>query len=411
MWRILLGIGLVVAGCNSSSASSPGAAGAGGEPDGRGDSGEAGASDSDGEAGAASGSGDGGTAGSSGPAGEAGSAGESSSTGGTASNAPPLPAGTLLYVHHETEDSDVLVAVDLESGEQRVVTDLTGDGSSGWRIDSYSLSPDRRRIALSSLYGPTKADTATGLATNAIWTLDTEGADFRRLTPTFPKDAQGRQGFQYDVGDPEWTADGAHVVYDFGSYWWEGTTLKGGSFPWLVAADGKSLPSSLEVQPICSVLYPSRNPATGDFLFIHSVCVPGQGDGSGIYLYSAQGEADPTQLVSSTRVSGGVDVFLTKPSWFSDGSGFLFVGGVEDTDWRPSLLAYDAQTGDISLIVPAPEGSGVRGVAVSPDSSKIVYCTYDTESDAQDLHLIDLSPATPTTVALTDDGNSCDPAF
>ncbi len=412
MWRIALSVGLVVVGCSSSGSKGPsGAAGAGGESDGPSNSGGAGATDPNGAAGAEDSPGEGGTAGTSGPTGEAGSAAGSESTGGSISNAPPLPEGTLLYVHRETKDHDWLVAVDLESGDQALITDLTSDGSSGWRIDSYSLSPDRRRIALSSLYGPTRADTATGLATNAIWTLDTEGADFRRLTPTFPKDAQGRQGFQYDVGDPEWTADGAYIVYDFGSYWWEGTKLQGGSFPWVVAADGKSLPASLDTQAACSILYPSRNPVTGDFLFIHSVCVPGQGEGNGIFLYSAEGEGEPTQLIASTRVVGGVDVFLTKPSWFSDGSGFLFVGGTADTDWRPSLLAYDAQTGDISLIVPAPEGTGVRSVAVSPDSSKIVYCTYENDSEALDLHLIDLAPATPTDVALTDDGNSCDPSF
>ncbi|MEO6598554.1 MAG: hypothetical protein ABIQ16_01685 [Polyangiaceae bacterium] len=408
-----LGLGLVLVGCSSSSTSAPGSAGAAGVSGRPGDSAEAGApDDSKGEAGAPDDSkGEAGAAGGSAPVGEAGAAGDSGSNGGAFGAAPPLPEGTLLYVYEETKDNDLLVALDLESGEQRVVTDLTGDGSSGWDIDSYSLSPDRRRIALSSLYGPTNADTATGLATKAIWTLGTNGADFRRLTPTFPKDAQGRNGFQYDVGDPEWTADGSSVVYDFGSYWWEGTTLSGGSFPWIVAADGKSLPSSIPIDAPCSVLYPSRNPVTGDFLLIHSVCVPGQGEGNGLYLYSAEGEAEPAQLVASTHVVGGVDVSLTKPSWFSDGSGFLFVGGVGETDWSPSLLAYAADTGKVSLLVPAPEGTGIRSVAASPDSSKIVYCTYDKESGAKDLHLIDLAPASPTDVAITTDGKSCQPSF
>ncbi len=404
MWRLALGISLVVVGCSSSSGSSTGGAGAGagGDSERPDDTGDAGASDSGSQ---------GGTAGSLGGAGEANSGGDPGASGGSVSDAPPLPEGTLLYVHSEEGGRDVLLAADLESGEQRVVTDLTGDGSSGWSIDGYSLSPDRRRIALASLYAPTKADTATGLATNAIWTLDTLGEDFRRLTPTFPNEAAGRQNFQYDVGNPEWTADGSFVIFDFGTYWWEGTSLAGGSYPWAVAADGKSLPMSLDLQVACSVLYPSRNPVTGDFLLIHSVCVPGQSEGDGIFYYSAEGDTEPTQVIRSSHTDGNVDVFLTKPSWFSDGSGFLFVGGIADTDWRPSLLLYEAESGDISSIVPAPEGTGVRSVAVSPDSSKIVFCLYDTENESSDLHLIDLSAESPTVVALTDDGSSCDPVF
>jgi Tol biopolymer transport system component len=402
VWTLLLGLGLAGVACESNPAGSSRDDDKGGDTSSAGDSPE-----------------DSGTAGS-----NTGSAGDSSSVGGggTAGNeggagarpiggdASPLPTGTLLYIRHETKDQDLLVALDLNSGDEQVVTDLTGDGSTGWDIDSFSLSPDRRRVALSSLYGPTKADTATGLATRAIWTLGVDGTAFRRLTPTFPKDAQGRQGFQYDVGDPEWTADGERVVYDFGEYWWEGTNLRGGSFPWIVAASGKQLPTTFTTEANCSVLYPSRNPVTGDFLFIHSVCVPGQGEGDGLYLYPAAGGTSPQKLVDSGRAEGAIDVFLAKVSWLADGSGFLFIGGTSQTDWSPSLLAYDATSGDVSLIVPAPAGAGIWDVAISPDSTKIAYCVHEDEG-LENLHLIDLSDATPTDTPLTTDGKSCTPVF
>ncbi len=353
------------------------------------------------------------SAGSSGTSGSSGSSGEpsgSSGSSGAAGGGPELPAGTLLYVRAETSDKDILVARDLESGDERVVTDLTGDGSSGWNIWGYSLSPDRRRIAIASLYGPTKEDTATGLATRAIWTLATDGTDFRRLTPTFPNRSGGRNQYQIDVSDPMWTANGANVVFDFGEYWWEGTNLRGGTFPWIVSAAGGEPPSSVPTPTDCTVLRPARNPATGDMLFIHSVCIPGSGT-SGLYLYPEEGSTKPKQLLASSRATGGIDVFLATPSWIADGSGFLFVGSTAETDWTPSVLAYDTAKGTATTLVVPPSGRTVDAVAISPDGSKIVYCLRDPATKKEDLHLIDVSAAKPTDVAITNDGKSCDPSF
>jgi len=51
----------------------------------------------------------------------------------------------------------------------------------------------------------------------------------------------------------------------------------------------------------------------------------------------------------------------------------------------------------------------LRRVAVSPDTSKIVYCLQD--GGREDLHLIDLSLATPTDAQFTSDGKTCSPSF
>ena len=173
--------------------------------------------------------------------------GTSGTADGTAGDGPVLPEGTLLYQRFRRADNrrdDSLIARDLATGDERVVTDLTGDGSDGWDIWGYSLSPDRRRIALASLYGPTAEDNETGLATRRIWTLAIDGTDFRRLTPTFPNDSNGRSSYTHEIGNPEWSADGSFVVFSWGSYWYEGTTLKGGSFPWTVSTAGDAPPSS-----------------------------------------------------------------------------------------------------------------------------------------------------------------------
>lgn len=321
-----------------------------------------------------------------------------------------IPNGVLLYVYHHTPDEDWLMALDLETGDEAIITDLTDDGSDGWEIKGFSISPDRRRIALASLYNPTQADVATGLATRAIWTLAADGSDFRRLTPTFTNDSQGRTGFQYAVDSPEWTADGSHVVYNFGTYWWEGTNLEGGSFPWVVAADGNSLPTTFETDASCSVLRPVRNPITGEFLLIHSVCVPGQSQGPGFYLYPPNGGTDPTLLVASSRVEGGVDVSLERAAWLPDGSGFLFLGGIADTEWRTSLLLYNGTDNAIIPIVFAPPDGYIDAVTLNGDATKIVYCARDADGN-EDLRLLDLRPESPVDTAITTDGKSCDPSF
>ncbi len=363
------------------------------------------------------GSGGGSSSGSNGGNGSNGSndGGTSGAADGSAGAGPVLPEGTLLYQRVRRADNrryDSLIARDLATGDERVVTDLTGDGSDGWDIWGYSLSPDRRRIALASLYGPTAEDNETGLATRRIWTLATDGTDFRRLTPTFPNDSNGRSSYTQEIGDPEWSADGSFVVFSWGSYWYEGTTLKGGSFPWTVSTAGGALPSSFPTPTDCGqVIHPSRNPVTGDFLFVTQICIPGQGKGAGIYLYPATGSTTPTQIVGSAHVDGSIDVFSAKPAWFPDGSGFAFIGGLAETEWRPSLLAFDGQTGDVSLVAAAPEGYSVDSVTIAPDASKVVYCLRHGADNTLNLHLIDLTATPFTDTAITTDGASYAPSF
>lgn len=334
-----------------------------------------------------------------------------SDDGGSTSHGPALSAGTLLYIRARSSDSDVLVARTLATGEEHAITDLTGDGSSGWNISGYSLSPDRRRIALTSLYAPTSEDTATGLATRAVWTLDTDGTDFLRLTPTFPNDSGGRSNYSISVDGPVWTSDGAFVLYTVGTYWWEGTTLEGGATPWIVAASGSSYPTTWPTSFGCTVIHASRNPATGDMLLIHSVCVPSVGSGDGLYLYPADGGTSPTQLLAASRAADGIDVSLETPSWLADGSGFVFIGESSATDWRPAIFAYDMGSRAASLVFAPPADSVMGNAAIAPDASSIVYCLQNTTAGSRDLHLIDLSTSPPTDTALTHDGMSCSPSF
>jgi len=353
---------------------------------------------------------------SSGPAG-AGAPGNAGSPGlgdGGASNttsAGALPTTTFLYVQSLTPDIDRLISLDYLTGDTSVVTDLQGDGSDGWEIWGHAISPDRKRIVIASLYGPTKADNATGLATRRIWTMATDGSDFQRLTPVFDNDGAGRKNYSIEVQDPVFSGDGQGIIYDFGNWWYEGTTLTGGSAPWFVSTQG-GLPEFLPTGAGCILLVdPSVNPATGDVLLVHSSCP--KADDEGIYLHPINGD-DPIKLIDRGYGAGAVDPALEKASWLADGSGFIFVGNVDvqrgaSTELTASILVYDMETGKASVLMSPDADTDVRSAAVAPNGDGIVYCLA--HDDVYDLHVIDLTVDPPVDSAITDDGISCSPGF
>jgi len=288
---------------------------------------------------------------------------------------------------------------------------VRGDDSDGWEIWDHAISPDRKRIAIASLYGPTKADTDTGLATRRIWTLAADGGDFQRLTPVFENDGGGKSTYNIDVQGPVFTADGGGIIYDFGNWWYEGTKLQGGSLPWFVSTQG-DLPTFFPTVSSCSVINPSVNPATGDILFVHSVCVNAADEG--IFLYPSTGGSEPVKLIDKGFGAGAVEPRLEKASWLADGSGFIFVGTIEvtrdaDIDTANSLLAYDMATGDITTLLIPDVGTSVRNAAIAPNGDGIVYCLA--HDGVYDLRAIDLTMDPPVDAAITDDGISCSPGF
>ena len=263
---------------------------------------------------------------------------------------------------------------------------------------------------LASLYGPTKADNDTQLATRRLWSLGTDGTGFERLTPVFENTGAGRKNFQITVQDPAFTVDGSAIIYDYGEWWYEGTTLQGGSQPWAVSLAG-GLPEYLPTNAGCTVVDPSVNPVTGDVLLVHSVCVKSQDEG--IFLYPIDG-SEPTQLVARGYGAGQVDPSLTRASWVADGSGFIFIGAIDveragTTDRPPSVLLFNMTSQEVSSVVIPDADTYVRSATISADGLSLVYCLQ--QGDALDLRGIDFNQEPAVDAALTDDGMSCDPAF
>ena len=411
---LLLGsVAASMPGCNSrgsSGADEAGGANWAGPSGGNGD-GSGGDADSAGGTSASAGGAD-----SSGPAGagapgNAGSPGQGDAGASTTGTPDALPTTTFLYVQSVTPDSDRLISLDYLTGDTRVITDLKGDDSDGWEIWGHAISPDRTRIVTASLYGPTKADNATGLATRRIWTMATDGSDMQRLTPVFDNDGAGRKNYSISVQGPVFTNDGQGIIYEFGNWWYEGTSLEGGSFPWFVSTDG-TLPEPFPTILSCTVVDPSVNPVTGEVLLVHSVCVNSADEG--IFLYPSTGGTKPIQLVARGYGAGAVDPALQKASWLADGSGFIFVGNIDvqrgaDTDVTASILLFDMETGQASVLFSPDADTDVRSAAIAPNADGIVYCLA--HDNVLDLHAIDLTVDPPEDSVVTDDGISCSPGF
>ncbi|HEY5956880.1 MAG TPA: hypothetical protein VIV60_10020 [Polyangiaceae bacterium] len=329
-----------------------------------------------------------------------GSANGGSTVQGTEVVAKALPNTTFVFERRVGNGNDHLVAMDFVSLEQRVITTLAEPGSSveGYKLDGVTVSPDRTRIVIASLYGPTAADVATGLATNRLWSLDTSGSDFHRLTPVFPNTHAGQTGWRIDVRDPAYSADGSLIVFDYG----EGDFNGGYVAPWVTAADGSTLPSLIDTNLDCSVNGNAAfNPVTGDLLLAHVVCIgatPG-----GYYLYPRGGGA-PDYLVNEK----GVSMSSEPPAFSADGSIFVYSARTY-SDNIQSLYAYIMSERRVVPLVLGAVDRDIVNATFAPDNIHMVYCVK--EGDAYDLHLVDFGVDPPTDTALTNDGVSCDAVF
>lgn len=356
------------------------------------------------------------SSGSSGSSGSSsGSSGDpSGSSGGTpGANVAPIPATTLLYVARPSNDKHVLMSWDLEKDEKKVITDLTGDGSSGWDIAGYAISPDRTRIAIASLYDATKEDVATGFPGRRIHLVGADGNNFVRLTPVWENLGGGKKNWTVEVRDPMFTLDGKDVLFSYGQYWYEGTKLEGASSIWSVSAAGGKLPEPAWPLDGCSVTDASTDPKTGKVAVVQSVCIDSKN--TGIWLYSRDGSSAPERVVGGASV----DPDLEQVSWAKDGSGFVFVGQTErqvdgSSKRIRGVFAYDAASKQvIDIALPTGQDQSVRDATLAPDASAVVYCLVTSTQSGQtyDLHLVDVTANPMKDVALTNDGQSCNPRW
>jgi Tol biopolymer transport system component len=290
-------------------------------------------------------------------------------------------------------DQDHIVAMDYATRQERVIATLAQPNAAGWNVDGMAVSPDRTHVVFASLYGPTQQDSMTGMATNRIWRMNTDGSDMLRLTPVF---AGGEATTQIDVRNPSFSPDGQSVYYEYGEYtgsWYVA--------PWWVAADGSAVPSLVQSEPDCTInSNPTFNPVTGDLLLKHTVCLGGTHGG---YFLYPKGGGGPVHLVDDQ----GIDLSPTPPVFSADGGGFLFVA--RTSDQIQSLYLYVFDTQQIVTVVAGAAGVDVVDGALSSDVQHVVYCVK--QGGTTDLWMLDVTVDPPSNVPLTSDGASCDPVF
>ncbi|MCA9597950.1 MAG: hypothetical protein KC776_31780 [Myxococcales bacterium] len=340
--------------------------------------------------GGAAGFGAGGSGGGSGSSG-GGTGGVAGSGGGSTGTA--LSPTTFVFQRRIDDSRDHLLAMDYATGQERVISTLVQPNSDGWNIDGVAVSPDRTRIVIASGYGPTQEDVATGMVANRVWSMNTDGGDMLRLTPVFQG---GIDTQKVDVRNPAFTPDGQNVFYEYGEY-------NGGSWfvaPWWVAANGSAVPSLFQTSLGCSINgNVAFNPATGDLLMEHTVCIPGTK--GGYYLYPAAGGA-PVQLVDEAGAN------LERPVFSHDGSAFLFTARSASDGIQSAYLYFMAQQ-QIAPVIDGASGVDIVNGAIAPDDAHIVYCVQ--QGSSTDLHVLDLTVDPPADKVLTNDGASCDPVF
>ncbi len=332
---------------------------------------------------------------------EAGSSsgGATSSSGGAPGAPAALGATTFVFQRDVGDGHEHLMAMDYATGEARTVATLQDGSVQGWNLDGISVSPDRTRIAIATLYGPTAEDVATGLATNGIWTLDVEGGDFQRLTPPFENPRPGNNAWRIDVRDPVYTPDGAQVLYNHG----EGDGSGGYVAPWYVEAAGGSLPKPLDLakNASCSVNGNLVFSPNGDMLIEHNVCIGSEP--KGYFLYPKAGGA-PDHLVNTDGVSFSSET----PAYSPDGSVFVYSARLYDDNIQ-SLYAYVVADRRVVKLIPGAVGVDVMSAAFAPDNAHLVYCLRS--DTTENLYVADLAVDPPAITQLTNDGASCDPIF
>lgn len=307
--------------------------------------------------------------------------------------AEPLSATTFAYVRHVGNDHDELVAHDLATGAERTITDLR-EGETFSSVAGFSISPDRRSIAVATSYGAEAADLFA--VARRVFKLGVDGQNFVRLTPPFKNNGGGSASYFIDVRDPVFSKDGGTVHYTFG----ESNRGFGGTRTWSVSAAGGSLPTLIDSSFACSDIgQASVAPDDGTLMLDHSTCQ--NDDDEGLFAYPAGGA--PVKVLG---FGGGNSV--TPVGWAPDGSGFLVA--VSDVNSVGSLHLYDAATQVATPIVQGTRDVAfVRGAAMMADG-KIVYCVRN-GAGATDLHLIDTTVTPATDTPLTTDGKSCDPRY
>ena len=331
----------------------------------------------------------------------------------------PLSENTFLFMRKIDSTIDHLYIYDLDSREERQVTDF--DNGSVSRYD-YSLSPDRRWVVFRAIaFRPDEEDAQAILQEN-LWKVSVDGKQFVRLThPIMPMDEScpaSKPGCERQRSDPIFSRDGSTIYYSLSDLWdahstfctsnadcggladcvnhfCRGSQLEGSAYLSRISSDGQGIDDPIPPLDDCTA---TTNPAfshSGEKLLYQGIrCIAGN---NGIYLKQKPFD------------QGNVDFIMDNDSfnsavWSKDDTGFFYVESEffdDDQDGKSetygdSLFLYEIESGESRMLLRPPAGAGVDskysiwGFSLNADQSKIVL-SIEYPQNTVNLFLFDLS--------------------
>jgi len=308
----------------------------------------------------------------------------SSSSPRSGGSASALSATSVVFVRAVDATRSHVVAFDTATQQESTIAalDETGDAT------DVAISPDRTKVAFTGTFRAS-GETVKG-DTKALWVVGLDGSSYTRLTPPVAADPSLKNE-AVDRASPEWTRDGASVLFVFR------TTATGLDKSTLASAPaGGGAPNAdLGANADCQAIASPRFAADGSGMTaILSACAMTK---NGVALYDLE-PAAPTKRIDGTDGAEGPAMLAP------DGVTLYFR---EQLGAHAAIVSRDTRVGKTRTVYASPDAN-VQGFDLSPDGTAIVAgvggCTI--------VLVTSLDAATPTSTTIaTGAGGSCVPAW
>jgi hypothetical protein len=351
---------------------------------------------------------------------------------GAGNGAPAVPETSFVYAQEVRPGVHHIMAFDLDTQATTLVSSLDDNGSSGTKLESLAISPDRAWIAFTAYFRVDPADLtgASGAPTEAIWQVSADGKLFRRVSAPLP--ALPSRACTVDLEcQPEgeicdrtykhcalraatrtldvesFTPDGAALVLRFSQTGIAANgTIVGGSSVFTVNTAGGVPTGAVDVNGACPVAIPG-DVHDGQLLVMRGVGIGAGCDRDGVYRvpFPPAGTGQPVVL-GDPGIAVNFDVAPVAPRWLEDGSGLLFAGS--DPSVRHGL--YQTTPDGTHVVRVADLGARlIDTIAVGDSLDMAIVEAFTAATLARDLYRVDL--ITGMAQPLTTDGKSSLPAL
>lgn len=356
----------------------------------------------------------------------------SSDAVGAGNSASTLPETSFVYAQEVRHGVHHIMAFDLDTQTTTVVSSLDDDGSSGTRVQSLAVSPDRAWIAFTAYFrvDPDILVGASGMPTEPIWVVSADGKVFRRISPPLPAPATractldidctpqgeicdrfykhcGLRAASRTMSVESFTPDGAALVLRFSQSGFNTSGLVvGGSSVFTVSAAGGAPTGAIDVNGTCPVAVPG-DVHDGQLLVMRGVGIAPICARDGVYKvpYPPAGTGEPIVL-GDPGIAVNFDVSDVAPRWAKDGSGLLFAGTEQIV--RHGLYAASPDGKRVTRVADFGDKL-IDTIAIGDPPDVAIVETFTSATSGRDLYQVDL--ATGAARPLTTGGTSSLPAF